>query len=168
MNDDALDAALAALADPTRRAVVQLLRAGPRRAGELAEALALSPPGLSRHLRVLRRAGLIDDDEPDDDARVRLYRLEPSGFAPLHDWIDELEAFSGDQLQAFKAHAEAGVKGKPAVKAEAGVRPKPAPKNTSRAQAARGTQAKVPPQANAKAKPAAKSAPSRAVAGKRR
>jgi DNA-binding transcriptional ArsR family regulator len=105
--DAALDTALAALADPTRRAVVQLLREGPLRAGELAAALELTPPGLSRHLRVLRRAGLIDDDEPEHDARVRLYRLEPAGFAPLRDWIDELEAFWGDQLAAFKAHAEA-------------------------------------------------------------
>jgi DNA-binding transcriptional ArsR family regulator len=99
-------AAFTALADPTRRAVVQLLRRGPQRAGELAEALALTPAGLSRHLRVLRRAGLIDDDEPEHDARVRLYRLEPAGFVPLRDWIDELEAFWGDQLAAFKAHAE--------------------------------------------------------------
>ena len=110
MSDDAaLDSTLAALADPTRRAVVQLLREGPCRAGELAAALDLTPPGLSRHLRVLRRAGLIDDDEPEHDARVRLYRLEPTGFAPLRDWIDELEAFWGDQLAAFKAHAEAQV-----------------------------------------------------------
>jgi DNA-binding transcriptional ArsR family regulator len=97
------------LADPTRRAVVQLLRKGPRRAGDLAAELALTPPGLSRHLRVLRRAGLIVDDEPENDARVRLYRLEPAGFAPLRDWIDELEAFWGDQLAAFKVHAEAQV-----------------------------------------------------------
>lgn len=104
-----IDAALSALADPTRRAVVELLRAGPQRAGELAEALAMTPPALSRHLRVLRRSGLIADDEPDDDARVRLYRLEPAGFAPLRDWLQELEAFWDDQLLAFKAHAEAAV-----------------------------------------------------------
>lgn len=102
-----IDAALSALADPTRRAVVELLRRGPRRAGELAEALAMSPPALSRHLRVLRRAGLIANDESADDARVRLYRLHATGFAPLRDWIDELDAFWGDQLAAFKAHAEA-------------------------------------------------------------
>ena len=109
MTPDALDVAFTALADPTRRAVVRLLREGPLRAGELAEALELTPPGLSRHLRVLRRAGLIDDDEPEHDARVRLYRLEPAGFAPLRDWIDELEAFWSDQLAAFKTHAEAQV-----------------------------------------------------------
>jgi DNA-binding transcriptional ArsR family regulator len=105
--NDSIDTALSALADPTRRAVVELLRGGPQRAGELAEALAMTPPALSRHLRVLRRSGLITDDEPDDDARVRLYRLEPAGFAPLRDWLQELEAFWDDQLLAFKAHAEA-------------------------------------------------------------
>lgn len=111
-----IDAALSALADPTRRAVVELLRAGPHRAGELADALAMTPPALSRHLRVLRRSGLITDDEPDHDARVRLYRLEPAGFAPLRDWLQELEAFWDDQLLAFKAHAEA-VAAAPAPKA---------------------------------------------------
>jgi len=127
---DALEAAFTALADPTRRAVVQLLRAGPCRAGELAAALELTPPGLSRHLRVLRRAGLIDDDEPQDDARVRLYRLEPAGFAPLREWIDELEAFWGDQLAAFKAHAEAPAN-KPANK-PAKKRARPSAKPTRR------------------------------------
>lgn len=101
-----LDAAFTALADPTRRAVVQLLRGGPRRAGELAEALGLSPPGLSRHLRVLRHSGLISDDEPEHDARVRLYKLRADGFAPLRDWLDDLESFWADQLAGFKAHAE--------------------------------------------------------------
>src|SRR6185295_12283738 len=51
---------LAALADPTRRGVVELLRKGPRRAGELAASLDLSPPAMSRHLRVLRTTGLVD------------------------------------------------------------------------------------------------------------
>jgi DNA-binding transcriptional ArsR family regulator len=72
-----VDGTLAALSDPTRRAVVELLRRKPLRAGEIAEALEITPPALSRHLRVLRRAGLIVDDEPEHDARVRLYRLNP-------------------------------------------------------------------------------------------
>lgn len=114
--DAALDTAFAALADPTRRAVVRLLRRGPLRAGELAEALDLTPPGLSRHLRVLRHAGLIDD-EPGHDLRVRLYRLEPAGFAPLRGWIDDLEAYWGERLDAFKAHAEAAARPKPARRA---------------------------------------------------
>jgi DNA-binding transcriptional ArsR family regulator len=123
MSED-VDAALSALADPTRRAVVELLRAGPRRAGELADALAMTPPALSRHLRVLRRSGLITDDEPDDDARVRLYRLEPTGFAALRDWLQELEAFWDDQLLAFKAHAETAAAAPPAPRRKAPTRAK--------------------------------------------
>jgi len=105
--DSSLGAAFSALADPTRRAVVRLLARGPRRAGELAAELGMAPPSLSRHLRVLKQGGLIADDEPEHDARVRLYRLQPRALAPVHDWLAELEAFWGDQLQAFKAHAEA-------------------------------------------------------------
>jgi len=101
-----VDLALSALSDPTRRAVVDLLRRRPHRAGELADALAMSPPALSRHLRVLRRGGVIADDALEDDARVRLYRLQPEVFATLRDWLDEVESFWGDQLQSFKAHAE--------------------------------------------------------------
>ncbi len=68
----------------------------------------MTPPTLSRHLRVLKKATLIADDEPEHDARVRLYRLQPQALAPLQDWLAELESYWGDQLQAFKAHAEAG------------------------------------------------------------
>jgi DNA-binding transcriptional ArsR family regulator len=105
-DEGALGSALAALGDPTRRAVVRLLAQGPRRAGELASALAMTPPTLSRHLRVLRKSGLISDEEPEHDARVRLYRLQPQALQPLQSWLDELEAFWGEQLLAFKAHAE--------------------------------------------------------------
>jgi DNA-binding transcriptional ArsR family regulator len=101
-----VDDTLAALADPTRRAVIDLLRRGPQRAGEIAEALAISAPTLSRHMRVLRKSGLVSDEEPEHDARVRLYHLEPQAFASLRGWLEEVEAFWGDQLAAFKAHAE--------------------------------------------------------------
>ena len=104
--DPAVDRTLAALSDPTRRAVVDLLRKKPRRAGELAEALAMSGPAMSRHLRILRKSGLIGDDEVEHDARVRLYRLNPAAFASLRDWLGEVEAFWGEQLQAYKVHAE--------------------------------------------------------------
>ncbi|MEQ1519532.1 MAG: metalloregulator ArsR/SmtB family transcription factor [Usitatibacteraceae bacterium] len=103
----AIDRTLAALSDPTRRAVVDLLRKQPRRAGELADSLGMSSPALSRHLRVLRQSGVIADDAIEEDARVRLYRLRPEAFATLHGWLDEVEAFWTDQLQAFKSHAEA-------------------------------------------------------------
>lgn len=101
-----VDGTLAALSDPTRRAVVELLRGQPRRAGELAEALAMNAAALSRHLRVLRENGLIAGDNLDGDARVRLYRLRPEAFVLLRDWLAEIEAFWGEQLQSFKQHAE--------------------------------------------------------------
>jgi DNA-binding transcriptional ArsR family regulator len=105
-DDAAVGQALAALTDPTRRAVIALLARGPQRAGELASTLAMAPPSLSRHLRVLRRSGLIADDEPEHDARVRIYRLRPEALAPLQGWLEELQSFWSDQLHAFKAHAE--------------------------------------------------------------
>lgn len=107
-----LDRTLAALADPTRRGVVELLRRRPRRASEIAEALEMTRPAMSRHLRVLRKAGLVREDAQDDDARVRVYRLERAPFADLRGWLDEVEAFWGDQLQAFKAHAERRARGR--------------------------------------------------------
>lgn len=101
-----LDATLAALADPARRGVVDLLRARPRRASELADELALSRPAVSRHLRVLRRAGLVEQEILPTDARVRMVRLRRPPFAALRGWLQEVEAFWADQLASFKAHAE--------------------------------------------------------------
>jgi DNA-binding transcriptional ArsR family regulator len=101
-----LDHTLLALADPTRRGVIELLRKRPRRAGELAEALSMTRPAMSRHLRMLRKTGLVSESEPDHDARVRMYRLEREPFQELRGWLDEVEAFWGEQLHAFKEHAE--------------------------------------------------------------
>jgi len=101
-----VDRAFAALADPTRRAIVRALVQRPHRAGELAGHLGASAPALSRHLRVLRQAGLVHDLAIDDDARVRLYELVPQALRPLRHWLDELEAMWSDQLEAFKAFAE--------------------------------------------------------------
>ncbi len=102
-----IDRTFAALADPTRRGVVDLLRKKPRRAGELAVALEMSPPAMSRHLRVLRKTGLVDEEAEENDARVRVYRLCPEPFANLRAWLDQVEGYWEDQLGAFKAHAEA-------------------------------------------------------------
>ena len=104
--DPSVDRTLAALSDSTRRAVIDLLRKKPHRAGELADALAMSPAALSRHLRILRKSGLIVHDEVEDDARVRLYRLQPEAFASLRGWLGEVEQFWGDQLQSMKRHVE--------------------------------------------------------------
>jgi len=100
-----LDATLAALADPTRRRVVDLLRERPRRAGELAVAFRVSAPAMSRHLRVLRRRGLVEEVRVDEDARLRVYRLRRERFDQLREWLAQLERFWMDQLGAFQAYA---------------------------------------------------------------
>ncbi|MGZ6098917.1 MAG: ArsR/SmtB family transcription factor [Myxococcaceae bacterium] len=101
-----LDRTLAALADPTRRAIVERLRKRPLRPSEVAEALSMSRPAMSRHLRVLRRAGLIAQEMVEDDARARLIKLRTEPLSALRAWVEDVEAMWGDQLQAFKAHAE--------------------------------------------------------------
>lgn len=98
-----LDQTLLALADPARRRVIELLRQRPRRAGDLAAALELVPPAMSRHLRVLRASGLVEEDSLPEDARVRVYRLRAEPFSDLRDWLDEVASFWSDQLDAFKA-----------------------------------------------------------------
>jgi DNA-binding transcriptional ArsR family regulator len=97
---------LAALADPTRVRVVQLLSAGPLRAGELAAAAATSAPTMSRHLRVLLRAGIVADERPADDARARVFWLRPDAVAPLREWLDAIQVAGDEQLAAFKRHVE--------------------------------------------------------------
>ena len=101
-----LDRTFAALADPTRRRVIDLLRTGERRAGELADDLAMSPPAMSRHLRILRTSGLVEESHGGDDARVRMYRLRQRPFGQLREWLDDLERFWAGELAAFKQHAE--------------------------------------------------------------
>lgn len=103
---DALDRTLAALADPDRRRALDLLREGPRRAGDLAQAIGLPAPAMSRHLRVLRRSGLVEESHPEFDARVRIYSLRLGPMAQLRDWLDETEALWAEQLSSFKKHVE--------------------------------------------------------------
>lgn len=104
----ALDRTLSALADPTRRGVIDLLRKKPRRASDLADALETTRPAMSRHLRVLRRSGLVAEDGDDDDARLRIYRLERAPFDALDGWLEEVRGFWTDQLASFKVYAEKG------------------------------------------------------------
>ncbi len=101
-----LDDTLAALADPYRRRTVELLREGPRPAGELARALGLQPPIMSRHLKTLRQTGLVEETSPDFDARVRIYALRPEPMVHLLRWLEETERMWSAQLSAFKAHVE--------------------------------------------------------------
>jgi DNA-binding transcriptional ArsR family regulator len=103
-----LDAMLAALADPARRAAVDLLRRGPRRAGELATVLELSAARMSQHLRVLRECGAIVEETSPEDARARSYRLRREPFEALRTWLDAVEGFWSAELASFKAHVERG------------------------------------------------------------
>ena len=104
----ALDRMLGALADPTRRRAIELLRERPRSAGELAGALGLAPPAMSRHLRALKEGGLVEDGHPTFDARVRIYRLKDGATVELKQWLAETEAVWSDQLASFKRHGEGG------------------------------------------------------------
>jgi DNA-binding transcriptional ArsR family regulator len=97
---------LQALADPTRLRIVESLSRGPRRAGELAVDLGVNPPAMSKHLRVLLQAGVITDERPAQDARVRLFRLRREPVVAVQAWLDQLQAHWDEQLHAFKAHVE--------------------------------------------------------------
>jgi DNA-binding transcriptional ArsR family regulator len=101
-----LDRTLAALADPHRRQVVELLHVRPRRAGELAAALVVSPSVMSRHLKVLRDSDVVEETSPVFDARVRIYSLRSGATAELRTWLDAVEQGWADQLAALKAHVE--------------------------------------------------------------
>jgi len=106
LSGPALDRTLAALADPHRRRVVDLLRERPHRAGELAQAARISFPAMSRHLKTLRRSGLVDEERDEFDSRVRIYRLRPDAIAELKTWLAETDALWSRQLSALKAHLQ--------------------------------------------------------------
>jgi DNA-binding transcriptional ArsR family regulator len=91
---------IAALADPTRRAVFERLQKGPRPVGDIARELPVSRPAVSQHLRVLKDAGLVTERR---DGTRRLYRIDPDGLAAIRDYFDD---FWNEALAAFKAAAE--------------------------------------------------------------
>ncbi len=92
-------AALEALADPTRRAVLEQLREGPQAVGEIAAHLPVSRPAVSQHLKVLKGAGLVTDRA---EGTRRLYAVRPDGLNALRGWLD---SFWTDVLQAYKQAA---------------------------------------------------------------
>jgi DNA-binding transcriptional ArsR family regulator len=89
-----------ALGDPTRRAIFERLRQGPRSVGELAEGLPVSRPAVSQHLRVLREAALVSERR---EGTRRIYSLNPGGLQELRAYFDR---FWDDMLADFKAAAE--------------------------------------------------------------
>ena len=92
--------AMDALGDPTRRAIFERLRSGPRAVGEIADELPISRPAVSQHLRVLKEAGLVTERR---NGTRRLYRVDPDGLAGLRAYFDD---FWNEALAAFAAAAE--------------------------------------------------------------
>ena len=95
-----------ALADPTRRRVIELLGERARRAGELSAAAGTSAAVMSRHLRILLESGFVVDERVPDDARLRVFRLRPEPVLALQAWLDQLQAHWNEQLGAFKRYVE--------------------------------------------------------------
>jgi DNA-binding transcriptional ArsR family regulator len=92
------------LADPRRRELLDLLRAGERPVGELVDQLGLSQPGVSKHLRVLREAGLVTVRH---EAQRRWYRLCPEPLAEIDAWLAPYRTFWSERLDALARHLEA-------------------------------------------------------------
>jgi DNA-binding transcriptional ArsR family regulator len=97
------DSAFNALADPTRRAVLDLLRAGTRPAGEIARAFPISRPAISKHLKILRRAHLVDEHR---EGRHRFYQLNPEPLKTIDQWLDEYRRFWTANLESLKSFVE--------------------------------------------------------------
>jgi DNA-binding transcriptional ArsR family regulator len=98
------EAAFSALADPTRRAVLDLLRAGTRPAGEIARAFPVSRPAISKHLRILRRAHLVEERR---EGRHRLYQLNPEPLKAVDTWLEQYRSFWSANLASLKSFVEA-------------------------------------------------------------
>jgi DNA-binding transcriptional ArsR family regulator len=97
-NGDRLDQTFAALADPTRRAILAQLAHGERTVGELARPFKISRPAISKHLRVLERAGLVRRSR---DGRLSRCGLDASPMRDAAEWVDEYRQFWESQLDAL-------------------------------------------------------------------
>jgi len=95
----------AVLADPSRREILDLLRAGERPVGDLVDRLTLTQPTVSKHLRVLREAGLVDVRQ---DAQRRWYRLRPQPLAEVDAWLAPYRRMWEDSLDALERHLDEG------------------------------------------------------------
>ncbi len=97
------EAAFSALADPTRRAVLDLLRAGTQPAGEIARAFPVSRPAISKHLRILRRAHLVEERR---EGRHRMYQLNPEPLKAVDSWLEQYRGFWSASLANLKQFVE--------------------------------------------------------------
>jgi DNA-binding transcriptional ArsR family regulator len=98
------EATFQALADPTRRAVLDLLRHGNQPAGQIASAFPVSRPAISKHLRLLRRAHLVSEHR---EGRHRVYQLNPEPLRAVDSWLDQYRMFWAASLNNLKAFVEA-------------------------------------------------------------
>src|SRR5579862_2345583 len=97
------EAAFAALADPTRRAVLDLLRRGSQPAGQIAQAFPVSRPAISKHLRLLRRAHLVQERR---EGRHRVYQLNPGPLKAVDSWLNHYRVFWQANLASLKTFVE--------------------------------------------------------------
>ncbi|WP_213005339.1 ArsR/SmtB family transcription factor [Paractinoplanes toevensis] len=102
-----MDAVLQALADPSRRTVLEVLRGRSATAGELAAVLPIARPGVSRHLRVLREVGLVDVRQ---DAQRRIYSLRPEALVEVDEWLEPYRALWRNRLDALHTEIARGKK----------------------------------------------------------
>ena len=100
-----MDTLLHALADESRRTMLEILRSHPATVGELAEALPIARPGVSRHLRVLREAGLV---EVKQQAQWRIYELRPERLAELDSWLARYRVLWEQRLDALQLEIARG------------------------------------------------------------
>ncbi|HET9410016.1 MAG TPA: metalloregulator ArsR/SmtB family transcription factor [Candidatus Sulfotelmatobacter sp.] len=98
------EATFQALADPTRRAVLDLLRRGGQPAGQIASAFPVSRPAISKHLRLLRRAHLVREQR---HGRHRVYQLNPEPLRAIDSWLEQYRSFWSASLTSLKAFVEA-------------------------------------------------------------
>jgi DNA-binding transcriptional ArsR family regulator len=96
-----------AIAEPRRRAIIQLLAGGDEAVGTLVHAMRLPQPQVSKHLGVLRKVGLVSVSKK---GKHRFYRLNPGQLKPVHDWVKEFERFWTHKLERIKERAEAMAK----------------------------------------------------------
>lgn len=100
-----MDAVLHALGDESRRTMLEILRAHPATVGELAKALPIARPGVSRHLRVLREAGLV---EVQQQAQWRIYQLRPEALIELDSWLGRYRVLWEQRLDALHTEIARG------------------------------------------------------------
>ena len=105
-----MDAVLQALGDQSRRTVLEILRSHSATAGELADVLPIARPGVSRHLRVLREAGLVDVRQ---QAQQRIYSLRPEALIEVDEWLGNYRALWQNRLDALHTEIARGKKAQP-------------------------------------------------------